>query len=182
MLNVKHNVITKTPMPDAIAPNLPYSGNRTKWALWVVMGIITLSLFTVFEYSNYPNSHDRFWDERYILVPHIVFGLIALLAGPFQFSSRFRQRNLALHRLLGKVYVVSVLIAAPLGFILTLKRPPLLEFAVGVQASLWFLTTIVAFVTARNRQINHHRQWMVRSYAVTFFFVSDRVPFECPFF
>jgi len=169
-------------MPDAIAPNLPYSGNRTKWALWVVMGIMTLSLFTVFEYSNYPNSHDRFWDERYILVPHIVFGLIALLAGPFQFSSRFRQRNLALHRLLGKVYVVSVLIAAPLGFILTLIRPPLLEFAVGVQASLWFLTTIVAFVTARNRQINHHRQWMVRSYAVTFFFVSDRVPFEFPFF
>jgi hypothetical protein len=35
--------------------------------------------------------------------------------------------------------------------------------------------TTAAFITARNRQIIVHRQWMVRSYAVTFTFVSSRV-------
>jgi len=30
-------------------------------------------------------------------------------------------------------------------------------------------------ITARNRQIVQHRQWMIRSYAVTFTFVSSRV-------
>jgi hypothetical protein len=35
--------------------------------------------------------------------------------------------------------------------------------------------TTAAFLTARNRQISVHRQWMARSYAVTFTFVSSRV-------
>ena len=35
--------------------------------------------------------------------------------------------------------------------------------------------TGAALITARNRQIDRHRQWMVRSYAVTFTFVSSRV-------
>lgn len=35
--------------------------------------------------------------------------------------------------------------------------------------------TTAAFITARNRQIAQHRQWMVRSYAITFTFVSSRV-------
>jgi cellulase/cellobiase CelA1 len=35
--------------------------------------------------------------------------------------------------------------------------------------------TTAAFITARNRQIVTHRQWMMRSYAVTFTFISSRV-------
>ena len=37
------------------------------------------------------------------------------------------------------------------------------------------LCTTAAFITARNRQIAVHHQWMARSYAVTFTFVSSRV-------
>jgi hypothetical protein len=35
--------------------------------------------------------------------------------------------------------------------------------------------TTAAFLAARNRPITVHRQWMARSYAVTFTFVSSRV-------
>jgi hypothetical protein len=44
-----------------------------------------------------------------------------------------------------------------------------------MQAAAWIVCTTAAFITARNRQIVQHRQWMVRSYAVTFTFVSSRV-------
>jgi hypothetical protein len=44
-----------------------------------------------------------------------------------------------------------------------------------MQAAAWMVCTTVALVTARNRQIKVHRQWMARSYAVTFTFVSSRV-------
>ena len=54
--------------------------------------------------------------------------------------------------------------------------------AVDVLASLWIATTLMAFIAARRRRVTLHRQWMVRSYAVTFFFVVDRVPFEFPAF
>jgi hypothetical protein len=49
--------------------------------------------------------------------------------------------------------------------------------AVDVLASLWLLTTVIAHVIATRRQIVQHRQWMIRSYAPTFF-VVDRVRFE----
>jgi uncharacterized membrane protein len=38
--------------------------------------------------------------------------MIALLIGPFQFSSRFRQRHLRIHRIMGRVYLASVAVAA----------------------------------------------------------------------
>jgi len=44
-----------------------------------------------------------------------------------------------------------------------------------VQASAWIICTLAAFLTARNRQIAQHRQWMVRSYAVTFTFITLRI-------
>ena len=45
----------------------------------------------------------------------------------------------------------------------------------AMQATAWIVCTTAAFLTARNRQIIQHRQWMIRSYAVTFTFVSSRV-------
>jgi hypothetical protein len=44
-----------------------------------------------------------------------------------------------------------------------------------MQAAAWVVCTTAALITARNRQIIQHRQWMARSYAVTFTFVSSRV-------
>jgi hypothetical protein len=44
-----------------------------------------------------------------------------------------------------------------------------------MQAAAWMVCIAAAFITARNRQIVVHRQWMARSYAVTFTFVSSRV-------
>jgi hypothetical protein len=44
-----------------------------------------------------------------------------------------------------------------------------------MQAAAWIVCTTAAFITARNRHITQHRQWMARSYAVTFTFVSSRV-------
>jgi len=45
-----------------------------------------------------------------------------------------------------------------------------------VQAGFWLLATLAAFITARNRHIAVHRQWMIRSYTFTFIFVSSRIP------
>ena len=49
-----------------------------------------------------------------------------------------------------------------------------INFSCG-QAAAWVVCTAAAFITARNRQIVQHREWMIRSYAVTFTFVSSRV-------
>ena len=53
-------------------------------------------------------------------------------------------------------------------------------FANGVMSVVWFLCTLAAFLTARNRQIIAHRQWMIRSYVFTLNFLITRVPNPIP--
>jgi len=111
--------------------------------------------------------------DRGLLIPHTLAGIFALLIGPINFSSRFRLRHLKLHRVLGRIYVLSVFIGAATGVALAAGRPGF-PGTCG-QAAAWVVCTTAAFITARNRQIVQHRQWMARSYAVTFTFISSRV-------
>ncbi len=77
------------------------------------------------------------------------------------------------HRVLGRLYVVSVFIGSATGIALAAGRPGLP--GTSMQAAAWIVCTSAAVITARNRQLVQHRQWMMRSYAVTFTFVSSRV-------
>ncbi|MGO9324200.1 MAG: DUF2306 domain-containing protein [Terracidiphilus sp.] len=150
-----------------------------KFTLWLVLGLTTLFVFItseVFLVADYPMYHRyrlQVIADRDLLIPHVLSGAIALLSGPIQFSSRFRQRYAKFHRILGRAYVASVFIGAITGIALAAGRPGLPGTA--MQAVAWIVCTTAAFITARNRQITQHRQWMARSYAVTFTFVSSRV-------
>ena len=153
--------------------------SRFKTVLWVSLGLTVLFVFITSEVllvTDYPMYHAyrlQVIADRELLIPHTLCGLIALLAGPVQFSSRFRQRHLNFHRLLGRIYVISVFIGALSGIALAAGRRGLP--GTSMQAAAWIVCTTAAFITARNRQIVQHRQWMARSYAVTFTFVSSRV-------
>lgn len=114
-----------------------------------------------------------------LVVPHVIAGSVALLAGPIQFSNRVRVRYPIFHRLLGRTYVTCVFLAAPLGIVLAYHRHDIraIHFvaATVVQSCTWMITTGAAFVTAWKGHYQRHREWMVRSYAVTFTFVATRV-------
>jgi uncharacterized membrane protein len=166
-------------MASSTLPASSSTRSRFKTLLWVSLGLITLFVFItseVFLVADYPMYHAyrlQVIADRHLLIPHTICGVIALLAGPPQFSSRFRQRHLKFHRILGRIYVVSVFIGAFTGIALATGRPGLP--GTSMQAAAWMVCTTAAFITARNRQIVQHRQWMARSYAVTFTFVSSRV-------
>lgn len=152
---------------------------RFKTVVWVLLGLTTLFVFITSEVllaTDYPMYHAyrlQVIADRHLLIPHTICGVTALLAGPIQFSSRFRQRHLKFHRVLGRIYVVSVFIGAFTGIALASGRPGMPGTC--MQAAAWIVCTTAAFMTARNRHIVQHRQWMARSYAVTFTFVSSRV-------
>jgi uncharacterized membrane protein len=153
--------------------------SRFKYGLWTILGVVALFVFItseVFLIADYPMYHGyrlQVIADRQLLIPHTICGLLALLAGPIQFSSRVRQRHPQFHRVLGRMYLISVFIGAFTGIALAAGRPGLP--GTSMQAAAWIVCTSAAFVTARNRQIVQHRQWMARSYAVTFTFVSSRV-------
>ena len=155
------------------------AGSRFKTILWVSLGLTALFVFITSElllFTDYPMYHAyrlQVIADRHLLIPHTLSGVTALLIGPIQFSSRFRQRHFKIHRVLGRIYVIAVFIGATTGVALASGRPGLP--GTSMQAAAWIVCTTAAFITARNRQIAQHRQWMARSYAVTFTFVSSRV-------
>lgn len=166
-------------MSTSTLPASSSASSRFKIILWVSLGLTTLFVFITSELlliMDYPMYHAyrlQVIADRRLLIPHTLAGTFALLIGPINFSSRIRERHPQLHRILGYVYVISVFIGAATGVALASGRPGLP--GTSMQAAAWVVCTIAAFVAARNRQIIQHRQWMARSYAVTFTFVSSRV-------
>jgi len=165
------------PTSTLLAPTS--SRSRFKTLLWLCLGVTTLFVFVTSEVllaTDYPMYHSyrlQVIADRHLLIPHTLSGTIALLAGPIQFSTRFRQRHLQFHRVLGCIYVVCVFVGSFTGIALAAGRPGFP--GTSMQAAAWMVCTTAAFITARNRHIAVHRQWMARSYAVTFTFVSSRV-------
>src|SRR5580692_4118020 len=92
--------------------------SRFDTVLWISLGLTALFVFITSEallVADYPMYHAyrlQVIADRHLLVPHTLCGVIALLAGPIQFSSRLRRRYLKFHRALGRIYVISVFIGA----------------------------------------------------------------------
>jgi uncharacterized membrane protein len=153
--------------------------SRFKTILWISLGVTALFVFVTSEVllvTDYPMYHKyrlQVIADRHLLIPHTISGTFALLAGPLQFSTRFRQRHLQWHRVIGRLYAVAVFVGSFTGIALAAGRPGLP--GTSMQAAAWMVCTAVAVIAARNGQIAVHRQWMARSYAVTFTFVSSRV-------
>lgn len=150
-----------------------------KHVLFGILGLLTL--FVIYNNERFIVDHSNplwayYFPVRWVLLVHGLAGAAALCLGATQFSTRLRHRAVQVHRFLGRSYVIAVAVSAPLGIVVTIlrnERP--LQAAVITQALLWFLTTAVAFYCIRRRNFQQHRQWMIRSYAITLIFVTDRV-------
>jgi hypothetical protein len=159
--------------------SIPPLWSLFKRALFVTLGLMFLFVLWRSERFILDHSHPDwayYFPVRWWLIPHGLGGLIALVAGPFQFSSRLRRRHLPVHRMTGRAYLGGVAIAVPFSVYLSLTHSTLaFRFFLLTLAAAWLLTTAVAFAAVRNRNIQIHREWMVRSYAVTTMFVTTRV-------
>ena len=127
---------------------------------------------------------DPVWNHyqpfKWWLLPHGLTGACALFLGPMQFIDRLRQRFTKLHRVVGRIYVAGVFIAAPLGAYIQyfgerMGAPRSFTIAAVVDAILLMSTTAIAFVFILKGRVQQHRQWMTRSYSVALVFLEVRV-------
>ncbi|MDZ4795792.1 MAG: DUF2306 domain-containing protein [Bacteroidota bacterium] len=101
---------------------------------------------------------------------HVYASMWVLFAGFTQFSKRLLKQNPRLHRTLGYIYVVDVLlITGPAGLIMGFYANGGLwsRVAFVALALLWIVFTSMALVKAKQKNFKAHRQYMIRSYALT---------------
>jgi uncharacterized membrane protein len=140
--------------------------------LWfVVQRIHYLTDYSLTSYSDY------YWTRRAGLIPHLAGGIVAITAGLIQIWLGLTNRIGTLHRILGRVYAVGVLLGSVGGFYLALTTPSPLSYAAGLfmLSVAWVVTTGMALYSVRTHRIEQHREWMLRSYVVTFAFVTYRL-------
>ena len=108
---------------------------------------------------------------------HISLGGFSLLIGWSLFLKKFRAKKLHLHRLIGKIYIIAVLLSSISGLYIAYHATGgwIAKTGFAGMSIAWFLCTYVAYKAIRNKDIQKHERWMIRSYAVTFTGVTFRL-------
>ena len=121
--------------------------------------------------------HQRFSTTPLFAGFHIVGSGIALLIGGFQFLPGLRSRRPDLHRWIGRTYLLAVLIGGIGGLMLAGVATGGLVARVGFASlgALWLYSGWQAYSAIRARDIQSHRRWMTRNFALTFAAVTLRI-------
>ena len=101
---------------------------------------------------------------------HIYASMWVLLAGFTQFSKQLLRSKPKLHRTLGYIYVVDVLlITGPAGLVMGFYANGGLTSRIAFVslALLWIFFTATALMKAKQKDFKSHRRYMIRSYALT---------------
>jgi uncharacterized membrane protein len=110
---------------------------------------------------------------------HMAGGLLAVIVGLVQVGLGVTGRTGALHRWLGRVYLVVVALACAGGLFLlqTLEPPYSPHYRIGLTCGIvvWGLATAWAYGAALRRAYAAHGRWMLRSFVTSQLFVVFRL-------
>lgn len=124
---------------------------------------------------------DEVLDKPYFMLAfyvHIVSSVIVMPFGVLQFSSYLFQKYRKFHLLLGKAYILAILLlAAPSGLVIASFANGGLAAKVGftIQSFVWWFYTYSAWQLAEKKQWQAHCRAMIKSLAITLAAMSLRV-------
>ncbi len=143
--------------------------------------VIALSYFSFdLNYHFLKSKQDMLVNEIWLVAfyIHLLFGVIAVLTGIPLFFKRLIPFKSKLHRNLGKVYVLSILLfTGPTGFYLAFFAEGGMYATIGflLMSLAWMIPTYLAFRYAVDKKFEKHYKWMIRSLALTLSGVTLRL-------
>ena len=140
-------------------------------AFWGELGIrLTAGELTAF---NQP-----FADHPFVTALHILPAVFYMTLAPFQFSTTLRARHVRLHRWSGRALILLGIPLGLSGLYFGLSTPfggNIEAWGVAVAGALFLGSLIMAFIAVRTGDINEHRIWMTRAFAVALSIATMRV-------
>jgi hypothetical protein len=108
---------------------------------------------------------------------HVSTGALALGLGPFVLWHGLKRRRMLLHRRIGMTYMAAIAFSSISAYYLAFHTQLGWVFGMGLTglATAWLAATGLAYICIRKRMIEQHKEWMIRSYVVTFAFVNFRI-------
>lgn len=158
------------------------------YTLWAIVAFLAFNLVLIaIQYFNFDTNykflkhkqafvHNKLWLASFYI--HLAFGIVCVLTGlPLFFSwlVKFKSR---LHKSIGKIYVGSILfLTGPTGFYLAFYAEGGFWSSVGfvIMSLAWMLITYKALERIKNKDIEGHYRWMIRSYCFTLSGITLRI-------
>jgi uncharacterized membrane protein len=135
------------------------------------------ALFVSVAYPDMGAHYARMFAVAPIAFLHTAGGGVASLIGPFQFHGGLRRRHPVTHRWSGRAYLVAVGLSGLGGIYLSPGSLAANTFGIAfiLLALAWLYTAWQAYVTIRRRDVQAHRRWMIRNFALTYAAVTLRI-------
>jgi hypothetical protein len=152
-------------------------GSKILLGVALVIGLAFVVGFVLPYFRLTPEALGRYLPRRGWLLVHITAGTIALVLGPFVLGMGLNRRRMSLHRRLGYGYMTSIGVGSIAAFYLAFHTEVSWVFGMGLAglSAAWIITTGLAFLSIKKRLFVQHKEWMIRSYVVTFGFVNFRI-------
>jgi uncharacterized membrane protein len=156
---------------------------RLSWTGWALAGFLSLGVALVSYRYLAPGSpggaHEILANPfaKPWLFVHVAGAATALLLAAPQLLPVVRRRWPAVHRWVGRLYIVGCLVGAVAGFIVAFGSfaGPIATIGFASLGVIWFIANLQGWRTAMARNFTDHRAWMIRSFAMTFGAVTLRL-------
>lgn len=140
-------------------------------AFFTLIPVLT-ALVQVFQIPSgtYPEDSARLSVAPISWFAHVLAGVAFGITGPVQFVRALRNRFGALHRLSGRIFVVSGVIIGLSGLSLLTQlasvRTPLADIVRGVFGLALLIALAMSMAAIKDRDFLRHRAWAIRAYAL----------------
>lgn len=141
-----------------------------------------LSTLPIFWMIVLPMLDGRNWGQHAMHLPivltHAWGGVAMLIFGAGALYIGWTRRQFRYHRWFGYAYLLLGGIGALFALVASVMaphKPASLYIATGTLAAAWLAFAAMAWRAAHNRRFDSHRQWMVRSYVLSWTFVGCRL-------
>ena len=142
---------------------------------------ITLQYFPVdfdVAFLRIKQQYIHFTHYKIAFYVHVIFSVFSLLAGFTQFSKKIRTRFTRVHRIVGWIYLVSILLfAAPSGLIIGYYANGGFwsQLAFCLLAIGWFWFSLKALLAIKQKNYKKHQIFMIRSFSLTLSAITLRL-------
>jgi hypothetical protein len=156
--------------------------SRTNKVFWGLMAFSSVGL-ALYSYRYFGGTSQ--WASNMVgnvlakpwLWLHIAGAATALLVAPVQLLPWIRKGYPQIHRITGRFYVIGCLAGGAGGFIVAFGSTagPIATAGFALLAPTWIFVNVQGWRAAVARRFADHRQWMLRSFSLTFAAVTLRL-------
>jgi len=115
-------------------------------------------------------TDDLFAAHPRLTLMHIIPGLLFMLLGPFQFSRAIRSRHPKWHRINGRIFAACAYVVGISALVMSVAMPAIGGVNQAVATTLFGILFLIALSKALRHilrgEIQQHREWMIRAYAI----------------